>query len=134
MISLPSSHSGPVGLDHPGAGDLHGRLHPLRGRLPPQRARLQREQPARLGGPHRRHRPPRLATMFKLQFKFAALSLCLKTNFLKKLNKFSDITNSFDGMCVRFGSNQESAKNTASAIYWCDGFTAMLPNLILTLS
>ena len=44
-----------------------------------------------------------------------------------------DITNSFDGMCVRFGSNQESAKNTASAIYWGNGFTAMIPNLILTI-
>ena len=49
---------GPVGLDHPGAGDLHGCLHALRGRLPAQRARLQRKQPARFRRPHRRHRPP----------------------------------------------------------------------------
>ena len=50
-----SPSSGPVGLDHPGAGDLHGRLHSLRGRLPAQRERLQRKQ--RGGGrPHRRYR------------------------------------------------------------------------------
>ena len=50
------------------------------------------------------------------------------------LDKREDITNAIDEMCVRFGSNQESAKNTASAIYWGVGFTAMLPNLILTSS
>ena len=49
---------GSVGLDHPGAGDLHGCLHALRGRLPAQRARLQRKQPARFRRPHCRHRPP----------------------------------------------------------------------------